>query len=276
MAIANAVNATQSGFQSLTTGGVWNGRTLTAGTGISISNGDGISGNPTISASGGGASGLSTVYLYEDFLGAATVATAGAVGNTNMTCSRSSATCTQAGTAANPGILEIDTTNGTSAYALLQDPDWDIQYGAGQITLEWVCKIPTLSDGTNSFTVRIGSFNALNATAPTSGAWFEYTHSVNSGAWTIKTANGSTSTSNTASTVDTNWHNYKIIVNAANTSISFYIDGVEVTNSPKTTNLPTARVAARSLLISRQAGQGGIIQVDLCILQIDLTTPRPG
>lgn len=52
MAFNNPVNANQSGFQSLTTGGVWNGRTLTAGSGISISNGDGISGNPVISATG--------------------------------------------------------------------------------------------------------------------------------------------------------------------------------------------------------------------------------
>lgn len=50
MAFNNAVNASQSGFQSITMGGVWNGRSLTAGTGINITNGDGTSGNPIISA----------------------------------------------------------------------------------------------------------------------------------------------------------------------------------------------------------------------------------
>lgn len=50
MAIGNAVNAAQTGFQSLTAGGVWNGRTLTAGGGVSITNGDGTAGNPTISS----------------------------------------------------------------------------------------------------------------------------------------------------------------------------------------------------------------------------------
>jgi len=54
MAVNNAVNATQTGFQSLnSTTGVWNGRTLTAGTGISITNGDGTGGNPVISAASG-------------------------------------------------------------------------------------------------------------------------------------------------------------------------------------------------------------------------------
>lgn len=50
MAFNNAVDATQTGFQSITAGGQWNGRTLTAGSGINITNGDGIAGNPTISS----------------------------------------------------------------------------------------------------------------------------------------------------------------------------------------------------------------------------------
>lgn len=85
----NAVNANQSGFQSLTSGGVWNGRTLTAGAGISISNADGTAGNPTISSTATGAAGYvlfmsntignpvdATVYyiaqasLFNDYTGA--------------------------------------------------------------------------------------------------------------------------------------------------------------------------------------------------------------
>ena len=42
MVLGNAVNASQTGFQSLNaTNGAWNGRTLTAGAGISITNGNG-------------------------------------------------------------------------------------------------------------------------------------------------------------------------------------------------------------------------------------------
>lgn len=47
-----SVNANQTGFQSLNAAtGTWNGRTLTAGTGISITNGSGTGGNPTLSLS---------------------------------------------------------------------------------------------------------------------------------------------------------------------------------------------------------------------------------
>jgi hypothetical protein len=54
MVFNNSLNASSSGFQSVTTGGVWNGRTLTAGAGIAIANGDGTAGNPTISVTGAG------------------------------------------------------------------------------------------------------------------------------------------------------------------------------------------------------------------------------
>lgn len=54
MAFNNPTNAKNSGFQSITTGGVWNGRTITAGANINVSNGDGISANPVISATSSG------------------------------------------------------------------------------------------------------------------------------------------------------------------------------------------------------------------------------
>ena len=54
MATGNAINLTATGIASYDGAGTFAGRTITAGTGVSISNGNGVSGNPTINAVGAG------------------------------------------------------------------------------------------------------------------------------------------------------------------------------------------------------------------------------
>lgn len=55
MATANSINANSSGIAVYDAAGTWVGRTLTAGNaGVSITNGSGVSGNPTISVTGAG------------------------------------------------------------------------------------------------------------------------------------------------------------------------------------------------------------------------------
>ena len=57
MAIANSLNTTSSGISVMSTSGLFTGRTITGTSNqVSISNGDGISGNPTISLT-------STIYV---------------------------------------------------------------------------------------------------------------------------------------------------------------------------------------------------------------------
>lgn len=55
MATANSINANSTGLAAYDGAGTWAGRTLTAGnTGVTITNGNGVSGNPTIAVAGGG------------------------------------------------------------------------------------------------------------------------------------------------------------------------------------------------------------------------------
>jgi len=54
MATGNALNANQVGLQSYDGAGTWNGRSITGTSGVIVTNGNGVSGNPTISVSPGG------------------------------------------------------------------------------------------------------------------------------------------------------------------------------------------------------------------------------
>ena len=55
MATANSINSNSVGLSAYDGAGTWTGRTITAGNaGVTITNGDGVSGNPTIAVAGGG------------------------------------------------------------------------------------------------------------------------------------------------------------------------------------------------------------------------------
>ena len=54
MATGNSINANSSGYAVYDGAGTWSGRTFQAGTGISLTNANGVSGNTTITSTGGG------------------------------------------------------------------------------------------------------------------------------------------------------------------------------------------------------------------------------
>lgn len=190
------------------------------------------------------------------------------------------------GTATNPGLVTVPTgTTSTGAtevatcYSSGSTAGVGFLFGAGSYTLEWVMQIPTLSTGTQRFTITMGFKNTGVTTGTlTNGAWFQYVDNVNSGAWQVICRQSSTSTTNnTASTVDTNFHHYKIAVNAAATSVSFYIDGAEVTNSPITTNIPSTtgqEVGAIFSIIKSVGSTSRSFTMDWYGLQIALSGAR--
>ena len=111
------------------------------------------------------------------------------------------------------------------------------------------------------------------------GAYFEYTHGTNSGNWQIKTAAASSrTTANTTTAADTNWHRFTIDINAGGTSVSFYIDGAEVANSPIATNIPTAGYFSDSFSIDKDGGSTGTtsrdLYIDLSYIWCRLTSSR--
>jgi hypothetical protein len=115
-----------------------------------------------------------------------------------------------------------------------------MKLGGQKVIYEGRIRVEVLSTGTSTHTTYFGLMDGNAAGAPTNGVYFTYTHGTNSGKWVCTTRSSSTSTAvNSSVTVSANtWYKLKAVVNAAGTSVNFYINDTLVGTS--TTNIPTA------------------------------------
>ena len=261
--------------------------TLTAGSGISITN---ASNAITIASSGSPLPNvLTNAYLYEDFILTPGLTLAGGSPSFDSTYSWSSNSTACfwgiANEAAHPGMINmivpllVGGGGGSPATtSIFVETLNGVVLGAGVFDISWTMKIITLSSAGDTYLVRIGMLSnifSVTATSTKDGIYFEYTHSVNSGNWVNTCSNANTSsTSNTSTAADTNWHTYKISVNAAANSVTFYIDGVAV-GSAVTTNIPTGPIGP-SIQFYRTTGKANILPnyIDLMVLNYALTSSR--
>jgi hypothetical protein len=238
MPLNNAVNAQTQGFQSLNTStGVWNGRTLTPGTGITITNQDGTGGNPTISASSSPPdTSFGTSVIVDDFY----FTSSGVSGDTNW--ENSGGVRPVNGVANHPGIVRIASTS--SAGSMLKTDgatsNLPLLLANGTVTMEMVIRVP--STGANNIYLGLSDTTTVaTTTEPANGVYFNYASGTNSGNWVGKTSSASSrSSANSNNTVTAGqWDRLKIVVNSGGTSVSFFVNGTEITNSPLATNIPT-------------------------------------
>lgn len=162
------------------------------------------------------------------------------------------------------GILSVDTGAGSTTPRGVNRGGESMLFGNGKIVMEWRVRIPTISTSGEKFAVRVGLHDGTSTTVPRDGAWFECDESVNSGQWQIKTANNQTSpptnctTTNTAvAPVANTWQKLRIEVNAAGTSVEFFINGTSV--GTITTDIPTGtgRGTTAAMLIVKSVGTTG-------------------
>jgi len=154
------------------------------------------------------------VYLSDDLIAGQN----NQFGNTNYSANtQNAAGITRTSILNHPGVMQLSTGVNTNGAVGMTHGNTIIAT-SGRILLNFLAKITTLSDGTDTYTLRIGLGDDGTATGDfANGAYFEYTHGTNSGNWQIKTANNSTRTTNNTSTAaDTNWNLYTIDMNAAN------------------------------------------------------------
>jgi hypothetical protein len=140
-------------------------------------------------------------------------------------------------------------------------------------------RIPNLSDGTNSYNLRIGMVNSLNQVNIGDGCIFTYdlsgtqTGSSASSNWQALTANTNVRTfTNTTTAVSANtWVKLRIVANSSN--VFFYVNNILV--ATHTTNIPTSVNLVPYIDIRKTAGSTArTLEVDYSTIDIKYSTAR--
>lgn len=177
------------------------------------------------------------------------------------------------------GVLELQTGTTTTGYTLAYKGGGGginmIRFGTAAFVMKWRLAVSALSDGTDTYHISFGFSEAATANKDmTDGAYFTYTHSVNSGNWQAVTASASTrTTTNLATPPSTSYQTFEIRVNEAATEVLFYLNGSLV--ATHTTNIPTADTVGVNINIVKSAGTTErILYADYYFYKSTRTTAR--
>lgn len=253
--------------------------TLTAGTGISITNGNN---SITINSTASSFSPNSTIQIFDDFIGAVSQSSSGFVLSQQCYVTGSAA----ANWTSIPGASQVNTNPGVIGNASFTSGEIviiaaganttahdQIVLGGGALNLNWVINVATLSNSTNRYILEVGLIDSLTTTS--NGVYFRYSDNINSGNWTLRTAAASSFTTvNTSTAVANGFVNLGMQINAAASSVSFTINGSSV-GSAIVTNIPTNPVNPGCILtFSAGTIAANSVLLDLWYLTQTLTTPR--
>jgi len=168
--------------------------------------------------------------------------------------------------AGRPGQAVLTAGTTITGRAALNGGTASIILGGGVFTFETYVNLSNLSDGTVTYVTRIGLGDSNTATEHTDGVFFRYTHT-ESANWVLVCKNNNTETTANSSTAvaAATWVKLSFTVNAAGTSVTFYINGTSV--GTITTNIPTGagRGCGFAWGIFKSAGSGGGSQRTLTI-----------
>lgn len=240
---------------------------------------NGVSADPSFQAIPGSFSPNSVVNLYDDFIGS--INSSSNIASNLSWLQSNFLDITQANDNAHPGVIcSVSLTVAGTAYVMLGELLTSsvnaILLGGGAITINWVFKINTLSDGTNRYILYMGLGDTTNAASDQSnGCYISYSDNLNSANWIGNTASASSrSTRNSSTAVTTGWHNAQVVINAAGTSITYFMDGVSL-GAALTTNIPVTSIAP-FIKMDRTAGTIPVDTLipDLMYLTQTLTVAR--
>lgn len=186
-----------------------------------------------------------------------------------------------AGNTTNPGtaICQTGSTSSGQAYITLSASFNNFLLGGGLWDFECVQYINVLSTGTERFVVIVGFNDSPSTSDATDGCYFRYVDNVNSGNWQAITRSNSVETGTVTDTgvapVATINQKFRIVVNAAGTQVTYYIDNVQV--AQHSANIPTGsgRQSTWCTGIRKTVGNTAMsIVTDYINIINELTTPR--
>jgi hypothetical protein len=185
-----------------------------------------------------------------------------------------------ASTSLRPGIISLSTGTTTTGFVYIVAGQWTtcpLYLGAGVYTAEMDIYLPALSTAAETYVIRLG-FGYYYTGDFAHGAYFEYTD-VGGGTptpnWYKCTASNSTrtKTDTTIAVVAGAWMRLKVVINAAATSVEYFINGTSV--GILTTNIPTGAVSSFIMDINKIAGTTArAIWTDWAWAHFDLATSR--
>lgn len=141
-----------------------------------------------------------------------------------------------------PGVYSISTGASSTAtgYLRVGNSSGTVMIGGGTLIYEQLIRIPNLSDGSQTFTAQFGFFEPPYGAGTGGNHHVKFIHDNTSGNWQTSIKNGGVMTTTASSTaVSTGWQKIRIVINADRTSVSFFVNGTELSSSPMTgSNIP--------------------------------------
>lgn len=182
--------------------------------------------------------------------------------------------------AGNPGVISFGGGASTSMVASAQasSPIPTMKLGGGVITVNWIVKVAILSTASPRYNFQCGLGDPTAAvTEPANGVYFNYSDNLNSGNWVGKTsaASSRSSANSSVAVINSAFVNLGIVINAAATSVAFYVNGTQIANSPLAANIPTASIQPFAQIVSSVGVlTTASVLIDAFYMTQTFTTPR--
>lgn len=183
-----------------------------------------------------------SMYVADDcfFLPGAALAVPYLAGGVSSSSAGAGAAASMAATSAtNPGQIQLSTgTTAAGTSALVGVAADQVQLGSNEFRFAACLNIPVLSVVGDRFTIRSGIGDSATVES-TDFVGFRYTDSVNAGKWqgVCRSNTGETTIDTGIAAAAAAFHVFAFTVNAAGSSVQFYIDGAAV-GAPITLTIP--------------------------------------